>query len=614
MRSYVKSITSLWYILTPREKIEGAFLLCAMILGAFFEAISIGLVIPFIAVLKDPGLLSKAQQVLPLLSNFNIHEPRDIFFLLGPALIALFAIKTVYLIQLYRWLFRYAMRKEVNLARQLLIGYLSAPYNFHLQRNSADLIGVTVRSVEEFSSGFLVNLLTVLGELLVIVALAGLLVVVEPFATLGALVVLAVPTALVYQSTRRRLAAAGRTAEQSFASMIRWAEQAIRGVKETTLTGRRSFFVDQQTYHVQRFTDALRSLSFLSALPRFVIDTLAVTAMVAIAAILLRGGEDLRSILPILGMFALAAVRLIPSTSRLSSSLAQVRYRYASVEVIYRELLALGRRPSDPAPGSDAERVSPIPFRQALVVDHLSYRYPGMDCPAIDDLSLEIRQGHWVGLIGSTGAGKTTLVDLILGLLVPSSGRILVDGRNLRDNLAGWQRNIGYVPQTVYLIDDSVRRNVAFGVPTDEIVDERVWQALRAAQADHLVRSLPGELDAIVGEHGDRLSGGERQRLGIARALYHDPGVLVIDEATANLDPVTEAAIVEAIGNLRSKKTIIVISHRPALVRNCDCIYMLARGRLQNCGGYSELLATEPVFLDFWRGAAEAIGLGLKTQ
>lgn len=351
----------------------------------------------------------------------------------------------------------------------------------------------------------------------------------------------------------------------------------------------------------------MQSLSFLTALPRFVIDTLAVTAIVAIAAILLRSGEDLQSILPILGMFALAAVRLIPSTSRLSSALAQVRYRYASAEVIYHELLGLRHGPSELQAGALEKRACPIAFRQALVVDHLSYWYPGAPRPAIDDVSLAIPQGHWVGLIGSTGAGKTTLIDLILGLLVPSSGRILVDGRNLQDNLVGWQRNIGYVPQTVYLIDDSVRRNVAFGVSQEEIDDEQVWQALRAAKLDYFVRSLPGELDASIGERGDRLSGGERQRLGIARALYHDPEVLVIDEATANLDPGTEAAIVDAIGKLRGKKTIVVISHRPAFVRNCDCIYMLAQGRLQNLGGYSELLAKEPVFMEFWGGAGEEV-------
>ena len=595
----MKLIRQLWYILTPQERREGAFLLCGMVLGAFFETVSIGVVLPFIAVLKEPELLSKSGHLRPLLSNLNISEPRQLFFILGAALIALFAIKTGYLILLYRWLFRYAMKKHVNLARQLLAGYLSAPYTLHLQRNSAELIRVTTRSVEDFTNIFMVNLLIVLGEFLVLGALTILLMIVEPLATLGALVVLAVPTALVYRATQHRLGELGRIAEQSFGLMIQWAEQSISGVKEIIITGRRSFFIDQHSYHVQRFTDSMRSLTFLTTVPRFVIDTLAVTAMVAIAAILLARGQDLQSTLLLLGMFALAAVRLIPSTSRMSSALAQLRYRYASTEVIYQELLALQQRPSEPLPGSVEEQVSPIPFRRALVIEHLSYSYPAMSQLAIDDVSLEIPKGHWVAFIGPTGAGKTTLADLILGLLVPSSGRILVDGRNLHDNLASWQRNIGYVPQNVYLIDDSVRRNVAFGMPEEEIDDERVWQALCAAQVDHLVRSLPGELNAIVGERGGRLSGGERQRLGIARALYHDPEVLVIDEATANLDPGTEAAIVDVVGGLRGKKTIIVIAHRLAFVRNCDCIYMLAQGRLRNFGRYSDLLSREPIFLEF---------------
>jgi ATP-binding cassette, subfamily B, bacterial PglK len=586
---------------------EGAFLLSAMVLGAFFEAVSIGLVIPFIAVLKKPDLLFKSEPLRPLLSNLNISDPRDLFFILGPALIVLFAIKTGYLIQLYRWLFHYAMKKHVNLARQLLAGYLSAPHTVHLQRNSAEVARVTTRSVEDFTSGFMVNLLIVMGELLVMAALTGLLMVVEPLATVGAVVVLAVPTALIYRAMHRRLGAAGHIAEQSFGMMIQWAEQAIGSVKEITLTGRRSFFVEQHNYYVRRFTDCSRSLSFLSAFPRFAIDTLAVSAMVVIAAILLRGGQDLQSILLLLGMFTLAAIRLIPSASRVGASLAQVRYRYASTEVVYQELLALRQRPSEPLPGSAEEHVCPIPFRRGLVIEHLSYWYPEARQSVLDDVSLEIPKGHWVSFIGPTGTGKTTLADLIMGLLVPTSGRILVDGRNLHDNLAGWQRNIGYVPQTVHLIDDSVRRNVAFGVPEEEIDDERMWQALRAAQVDHLVRSLPDGLNARVGERGDRLSGGERQRLGIARALYRDPEVLVIDEGTANLDPRTEAAIVETIGRLREKKTIIAITHRPAFVRNCDCIYMLAQGRLRNSGGYSDLLSREPDFLEFCGGTSGAL-------
>lgn len=602
----MKLARQIWRILTPQERKEGAFLLCAMVFGAVFETVSIGVVLPFIAVLKEPELLSKTGSLRPLLSTLNINDPRTLFFILGPALIALFTIKTAYLTVVYRWLFRYAMNMHVDLARQLLEGYLSAPYALHVQRNSSELIRITTRSVEDVTNIFMVNLLILIGELLVLGALAGLLTFVEPIGTLGALLVLAVPTYLVYRATQPRLAASGRVAEESFGLMIQWAEQAISGVKEIILTGDRAFFLDEHGRQVHRFADSIRSMAFLAAAPRFVIETLAVVAMVTIAAILIARGEDLQSTLLLLGMFALAAVRLIPSTSRMSSALAQLRFRYASVEVVDRELLDLRRRRSDRSSGAEDARAAPIPFRRALAIEHLSCSYPGMSRPAIDDVSLEIPKGHWVAFIGPTGAGKTTLADLIMGLRVPNSGRVLLDGVDLQDVLTGWQRNIGYVPQTVSLIDDTVRRNVAFGVPKEEIDDARVWRALCAAQVDRLVRSLPGELSAIVGERGGRLSGGERQRLGIARALYRDPEVLVIDEGTANLDPATEAAIVEVLDGLRGKKTIVVIAHRLAFVKNCDCIHMLANGRLRNSGSYAELLAKEPAFLEFCGNATDA--------
>ena len=584
---------------------EAAFLLCAMALGACFETVSIGVIIPFIAVLKQPELIASSHRLQPLLSHLNLNEPRELLLALEIALISLFAIKTGYLIFLYRWLYRYAMKKHVNLSRQLLGGYLSAPYPLHVRRNSADLIRVTTRSVEDFAAIFLVNLLIVLGELLVLAALTSLLLVVEPLGTLGALFVLGVPTALVYRSTQPGLAAAGRAAEESFAAMIQWAGQAISSVKEITITGRRSFFLDQHAFHVQRFSNSARLLSFLMTLPRFIIDTLSVTALVAIAMILLARGQDLQSSLLLLGMFALAAVRMIPSTTRLSAALAQVRFRYASTEVIYRELLALRQRPSDVRPDPTEEKA--LPFRQALALEHVSYFYPEAPRPAIDDLSIVILKGHWVGFIGPTGAGKTTLADLILGLLTPTSGRILLDEHNLHDNLAGWQRNIGYVPQTTYLIDDSVRRNVAYGVPEAEIDDERVWLALRAAQVDHLVRSLPGELGAIVGERGGRLFGGRTSATGDRASPLRRSRGPGNRRGDIEFGPVTEAAIVEVVAGLRGKKTIIVIAHRPAFVRNCDCIFMLAKGRLRSSGRYSELLAKDLDFSEFCGTASAAV-------
>ncbi len=578
-----------------------------MVLGAFIETVSIGIVLPFIAVLKQPELLSKAGHFRPLFSFMNVSDPRELFFILGAALVGLFAFKTAYLIGLYWWLFSFSMKKHVSLSRQLLTGYLSAPYSLHVQRNSAELIKVTTRTVEDFANIFLVNLLIVMGEALVLGALTVLLMVVEPLGTLGALLVLAVPTMLAIRATQRPLAASGRVAEESFGSMIQWAEQGINSVKETMITGRRALFIKEHSIHVYGFANSMRSLTFLTTSPRFLIDTLAVTAMVTIASILLERGEDLQTTLLLLGMFALAAVRLIPSMSRMSSALAQLRYRYISTDVIYRELVALRQNPSDASQETVDTHVAPIPFRTALSIEHLSYSHPSMAQPAVDDVSLELPKGHLIAFIGPTGAGKTTLVDLMLGLLEPSSGRILIDGCNLRENVTGWQRNIGYVPQSIYMIDDSVRRNVAFGVPTAEIDDERVWKSLRAAQVERFVRSLPGELDAMIGERGGRLSGGERQRLGIARALYDDPAVLVIDEATANLDPATEAAVIDVLRELRGRKTIIVIAHRPAFVKHCDTIYMLKQGRIRNAGGFAELLATDPAFQEFCGEAPEMI-------
>jgi len=596
----MKLIRQLWYLLSPRERVEGAFLLAALALGALFEAISIGLVVPVIAVVRDPSLLSKVPVIQPLVIGLHLEQSQRLIEVFGVGLVLVFAIKSVYLMQLYRWLFRYIFRKHLTLSRQLLMGYLNAPYTFHLQRNSAELIRITTRTVEDFTFGFLVNLLLLLGESLIMAAVILLLLLVEPTATLGAVVILALPTALIYRAMQQKLGKAGRLAEQSLDLEIQWTEQAIGGIKETLITGRQSFFSDMFDRYVNQFGTAMRSMMFLTTVSRFVIDTLAVTAMVATVIILLASGRDLLSMLPLLGMFAFGAVRLMPSVGRMTNAGAKLRFYYAATEVMYEELQKSAQDLSEqPVQGSKDGQSKPFSFQGSLKLQHVSYSYPGAQRPALNNISLEIPKGHWIALIGPTGAGKTTLADTILGLFLPTSGKILADGYNIHDDLHGWQRRIGYVPQSVYLMDDTVRRNVAFGVPEDEIDDQRVWHALRAAHVEQLIRGLPGELDAMVGERGDRLSGGERQRLGIARALYYDPEVLVVDEATANLDSSTEAAIGETLASLRGEKTIVAIAHRLQLVRNCDCIYLLADGCVRSFGTYSDLLSAEPDFLRY---------------
>ena len=603
----MKLVRQLWYILTPKERMEGGLLLCAMVLGALFETLSIGIIIPFIAMVKDPELIAKSRYLQPFLPQHDNYEPRLLFLTLGITMISLFSVKTGYLILLYRWLYRYAMKKHVNFSRQLLAGYLSAPYTLLVQRNSADLIRITTRSVEDFATIFMVNLLIVLGELLVLAALSSLLLVIEPLGTLGALLVLGVPTALVYRSTQSGLASAGRAAEESFAGMIQWAGQAISGVKEITITGRRAFFLDQHAHHVQRFTNSSRLLSFLVTLPRFIIDTLSVTALITIAAILLARGRDLQSSLLLLGMFALAAVRMIPSTTRLSGSLAQVRFRYASTEVIYRELLALRQRPSDLPANLADEKTAPLPFRQALALEHVSFSYPGAHRPAIDDVSIVIPRGYWVGLIGPTGAGKTTLADIILGLLAPTSGRILLDRTESQRQPCRLAAKHRICPANN--LSDRRQRSEKRRLWGAGGRDRRRAGMARAAYgASGSSGALaPGRIGCDCRRARRASLGGRTSATGDRRALYGDPEVLVIDEGTSNLDPVTEAAIVEVVARLRGKKTIIVIAHRPAFVRNCDCIFMLAQGRLRGSGRYSELLAKDRDFSEFCGTASVAV-------
>jgi ATP-binding cassette, subfamily B, bacterial PglK len=590
----------LWYILTPRERVQGAVLLCGLAAGALLEAVAVALVVPFIAVLNEPELALGTSAGRWILSALDIRDPQLLVVALGLALWSAFLIKSSYLLLLYRWLYRYAFGKQASLARRLMTGYLNMPYAFHLQRNSAETIKTMTDTLQRFTLGFLNGLLIVLGELLVIAALTGLLVLVEPLATLGAVVVLGVPTLLIYKAMQRHLAEAGRTADQSFAAVVQWTEQAIGGIKETLVMGRAPFFIERQGQQVRRLADCMRLMTLLSVIPRLIIDTLVIAAMVALPLLVLAQGQSLQATLPVLGVFGLAAMRLMPSTSRIASGLAQIRFHYAAVETLYNELRAVegDRGAAAPAAPPDRERAE-APFRHSLVLQHVSYTYPGKPRPAVEDISIEIPRGHWVGFVGPTGAGKTTLIDLMLGLLVPTAGTILIDGSDLRRDVSGWQRGIGYVPQDIYLIDDTVRRNVAFGMPDEEIDDARVWGALRAAQVDATVRALPGGLDSTTGQRGERLSGGERQRLGIARALYRDPEVLIVDEATANLDHETEAAIVDTLARLRGEKTIIVIAHRFGVVRDCDCVYVITDGRVRNSGALAHLFSTDPAFREF---------------
>jgi ATP-binding cassette subfamily C protein len=371
--------------------------------------------------------------------------------------------------------------------------------------------------------------------------------------------------------------------------MSKWITQALGGIKDTIILGRTAFFVEVHARRVAEFSRVDMRVQTISLLPRLFVETLVICCLVLIVLVLVRSGTPVATVFPTLVLFGVAALRLMPSLTRIVGALSLMRYHQPAADWIVKELALLEPVPRAPA----AARTRRFSLQVALEARAVSYTYEGAAVPALSDVSIRIPQGSMAAFVGRSGAGKSTLVDILIGLHRPSAGAVLVDGRDIAENLASWQSNIGYVPQAVFLSDDTLRRNVAFGIDDAQIDDDAVRRALEAAQLSEFVRGLPAGLDTAVGERGSRLSGGQRQRIGIARALYRDPDVLVLDEPAAALDRQTAEELTAVLAALAGRKTVLIIAHQMSTVRLCRQVFLLREGRLAAAGGFDELAASE---------------------
>jgi ATP-binding cassette subfamily C protein len=377
--------------------------------------------------------------------------------------------------------------------------------------------------------------------------------------------------------------------------MVKTIQQGLAGVKEARLFGCERFFLDAFRRSGEAYSRSLVVHGVTGILPRYVLEIVGVLALVLVTIAMLGRGAEARAVLPLLGALAVAAVRLLPSLARILGSVAQIRFHKPSLDALYDAFQLEG--PDAAQRELRKDRVPPLRMEREVRMVDVHYTYPGAAEPSLRGVTLRLAKGESVGLVGLSGGGKTTIADTLIGLLTPDRGRVEVDGEPLEgERLIAWQRNIGYIPQTIFLCDDTIRRNVAFGVEDEEIDDERVREALKAARLDELVATLPEGLSTFVGERGIRLSGGQRQRIGIARALYFDPKVLVLDEATSSLDGATEREVVEAIERLRSERTMLVIAHRLSTVRACDRIVLVAKGEILDSGTWDDLLGRSDEF------------------
>jgi ABC-type multidrug transport system fused ATPase/permease subunit len=578
------TIKKLVMLFNKREKKKLIILFFMMILAAIFETLGIGLIVPFVGIVTNPSIIQEQTILSNIYELFNFQSTTAFIIFSVVLLLIIFCAKNLYLLLFHYTQNRVILNQQVKLSRILLKEYLTKPYTFHLQRNTADLLRNVNGEVPRVFQGIIMSGFQLFTEVLVITCILVLLLVSVPVATITASILLGGSVFLFLKFFRKKISSLGVEEQKVSGAMIKWVNQGLGASKEVKVSGKESFFINSYTSQSQIKAKNSLYMKMLELIPRLFIETLLVTIVLITMLIIIFQGTNTTQLVSTMALFVMAAFRLMPSINRVVAMVTSIRYSQPALAVVYEDLFMNREHSSNSNLTRDSDlaliNIAERTFNHSINLDSVSFRYPNQKEYSIKDVSLTIPIGKSVAFIGESGAGKTTIVDNILGLFEPEKGRIQVDGKDLHDQIPLWQQKIGYIPQSIFLSDDTIRRNVAFGIDSDRIDDEAVWRVLEQSQLKEFVEALPDKLETTVGERGVRLSGGQRQRIGIARALYHNPEILFMDEATSALDNETEKEIMKAIDGLKGEKTLIIIAHRLSTIENCDIVFKINNGRL----------------------------------
>jgi ABC-type multidrug transport system fused ATPase/permease subunit len=588
MKDYYK----VYSLLLGDSKSRFSILLLCVLGMAFLQTAGIASIAPFIAVLSTPELIQTNKYVAALYDNFNFTNLNSFLLFLGTGTLIVLIVSNIFSALTTRLLIRFTFLQGHALSQRLFKQYLSQPYIFFLNRNSADLLKNIITEIDRCVIGVFAPALDIIARSIITLFILSFLIAMDPRLALITLLVCGGSYALVYRISRRSLASSGKKAADSQSSRNKIVSEAFGGIKEIKLLGREANFFRVFEPRSHEFAMSLINSRSISELPKYALETIIFGGILLIMLYLIGVKQNMSGVLPLLALYAFAGYRLMPALQRIFAGLTAVRYYLPVLDKIFTDIHE-NYMENDLSMKYISESEI-LHFNDSLILQNISYNYPHSDNAVIKNLNLSIKANTTVGFVGSTGSGKTTLVDIILGLLPVNNGSFSIDGVSVdSNNVSNWQKNIGYVPQEIYLADDTVARNIAFGITDKEIDQQAVKRAAEIANIhEFVIQSLPKGYDSLIGERGVRLSGGQRQRIGIARALYSDPKVLILDEATSALDGTTESAIMEAIHNLYHKKTIIMIAHRITTVKECDAIYVMEEGTISRSGKYNELMAT----------------------
>ncbi len=563
------------------------------------EVFGTGIIGPFIAVATNPSLIKTNYWLSLINDQLGFSSEQTFLLVLGSLVLIAFYVKAFLSFVAQKAVFRFGYTLKAELSYKLLKAYLEAPYNFHLRINSATLIQNVIVTTDAVCLGVVMPILTAISNAAITLALILLLIKASPMALILIALLLPLVVGLI-KLLRSRLERWSKSGWEASAEMIRILNHGLGGLKETRVIGCESYFERQMEQQAKKFAQNLTLSQSYGNLPRFVIEAFMITFLVSFTLLFisLNKGEN-QNLTAVLGIFALASIRLLPAISNLVSNVNAVRSNTFAVDKLFFDFTEIekGEILPDSSFGNRSASLVlnssdklPLSFKEQIALENLVFQYPGASRKSLDQISLVLQKGQSIGLIGKSGAGKTTLVDVLLGLFTPQSGDIKVDGVSVYSNLRSWQNLLGYVPQSIFLIDDTLERNIAFGVPDHLIDQHRLRKAIEMAQLSEVVEQLPDGIKTAVGERGVLLSGGQRQRVGIARVLYHEREILVFDEATAALDTETEKLVTEATKALSGTKTIIIIAHRLSTIEHCDRIYQLEQGQVIKSGSYQEVV------------------------
>ena len=578
MKAIVDICKKLNYILDKKQKRDYFIVMFVAFLGSMWELLGVSAILPFIESIMTPEALDTKWYMKPINELFHPETPLDTMTILGICIIVVYLLKNVYLAfssYVQSW---YSTSVQRDLSIKMTETYLNSSYLFHLGVNSSILIrSITHDVVGVFAVFF--YMFRVIAEVFTIAAISIYIICLDPILAISLVLILGTCMLILFFGLKKLVKRFGRIGQDCEGKMLQYLSQAFNGIKEIMVMNRTSYFTASFNKTCSLNAKAGRRNNFFNAIPQYVYEFVCIGGLIGVVVARLHMTDDITAFVTKLAIVAVAAFRLFPSVGRLTTNINAIIYNRPRLDVCYDMLKDIENQEIFKLKRIANENVKDMEFNKELVIDNITWKYPLGEEPVLKNLSLTVPKGKSIALIGPSGAGKTTLADVILGLLGPQEGNVLLDGEDVYKNLPGWSKVVGYVPQAVYLTDDTIRNNVAFGIFEEDIDEEKVWSALEEAQLASFVRSLPDGINTMVGERGVRLSGGQRQRIAIARALYDDPEIMVLDEATSALDNETETAVMESIDSLHGTKTLIIVAHRLSTIRNCDEIYEINEGK-----------------------------------